>query len=200
MRKWVKFLSIDGMWAVVSRYMLWTFRQVLRPSRPPLWSSGQSSWLHIQRSGLDSRRYQIFWEVVFLEWGPLSLVTTIEGLLERKSSCSGLESREYGRRDPSRRPRGTLYPQKFALTSPTSGGRSLGIVGSRTRPTEFSLVNLQGTYFSEVLTSVCKRTLQHRYMDHRFWCLAFEYGYISLLHEYIIVFSDCNYVWRSDIP
>jgi hypothetical protein len=24
------------------------------------WSSGQSSWLQIQRSGLDSRRYQIF--------------------------------------------------------------------------------------------------------------------------------------------
>jgi hypothetical protein len=30
--------------------------------RPPLWSSGQSSWLQILRSGFDSRRYQIFWE------------------------------------------------------------------------------------------------------------------------------------------
>jgi hypothetical protein len=27
---------------------------------PPLWSSGQSSWLQMQRSGFDSRRYQIF--------------------------------------------------------------------------------------------------------------------------------------------
>jgi hypothetical protein len=36
------------------------------------------------------------------ERGPLSLVSTIEGLLERKSSGSGLESREYGRRNPSR--------------------------------------------------------------------------------------------------
>jgi hypothetical protein len=36
----------------------------LRKRKPPLWSSGQSSWLQIQRSGLDSRRYQIFWEVV----------------------------------------------------------------------------------------------------------------------------------------
>jgi hypothetical protein len=34
-------------------------------------------------------------------------VSTIEELLERKSSGSGLESREYGRRDPSRLPRGT---------------------------------------------------------------------------------------------
>jgi hypothetical protein len=49
----------------------------------------------------------------------------------------GLESREYGRRDPSRSPRGTLYPQKLALTSPTSGGRSVGIVRSRTQATEF---------------------------------------------------------------
>jgi hypothetical protein len=31
---------------------------------PPLWSSGQSSWLQIHRPGFDSRHYQIFWEVV----------------------------------------------------------------------------------------------------------------------------------------
>jgi hypothetical protein len=48
-----------------------------------------------------------------------------------------LENREYGRRDPSRWPRGTLYPQKSPLTSPTSGGRSVGIVRSRTQATEF---------------------------------------------------------------
>jgi hypothetical protein len=35
-----------------------------------------------------------------LERGPFSLVSTIEELLE--SSGSGLESREYGSRDPSR--------------------------------------------------------------------------------------------------
>jgi hypothetical protein len=28
--------------------------------RPPLSSTGQTSWLRIQRSGFDSRRYQIF--------------------------------------------------------------------------------------------------------------------------------------------
>jgi hypothetical protein len=58
-----------------------------------LWSGGQSSWLQIQRSGFDSRPYQIFWEVVSLERGPLSLVNTIEELLGRKSSDSGLENR-----------------------------------------------------------------------------------------------------------
>jgi hypothetical protein len=103
-----------------------------------LWSRGQSSWLQIQRSGFDSWRYQIFWEVVGLERGPLSLVSTIEGLLERKSSGSGLESRVYCRRNPSRWPRGILYPQKLTLNSATSRGRSVGIVRSLTQATEFS--------------------------------------------------------------
>jgi hypothetical protein len=44
---------------------------------PPLWSSGQSSWLYTQRFCFDSRCYQIFWDVVDLERGPLSLVSTI---------------------------------------------------------------------------------------------------------------------------
>jgi hypothetical protein len=62
---------------------------------PPLWSSGQ-------RSGFDSRRYQIFRGVVGLERDPLSLVSTTEELLGKKSSGSCLENREYDRRDPSR--------------------------------------------------------------------------------------------------
>jgi hypothetical protein len=61
--------------------------------RPPLWSSGQTSWLQIQRSGFYSRRYQILLEVAGLERGPLSLVSTTEELLGRKSSGSGLENR-----------------------------------------------------------------------------------------------------------
>jgi hypothetical protein len=79
---------------------------------------------------------------VGLERGALSLVSTTEELLGRKSSGSCIEIREYGRRDPSRRTRGTLYPQELALTSPTSGGLSLGIVRPRTQATEFSLVNV----------------------------------------------------------
>jgi hypothetical protein len=71
---------------------------------------------------------------------PLSLVNTTEELLERKSSGSCLENREYGRTDPSRWPRDALYPQKFALSSPTSGGSSVAIVRSRTQVKEFSFL------------------------------------------------------------
>jgi hypothetical protein len=48
----------------------------------------------------------------------------------------GIEIREYDRRDLSRWLRGTLYPQKLALTSPASSGRSVGIVRLRTKATE----------------------------------------------------------------
>jgi hypothetical protein len=76
---------------------------------------------------------------VGLEWGSLNLVSTTEEVLDRKSSGCGLENREYGRRDPSRWPRGNLYPQKLEVTSPTSGGRSVGIVRSQTQATETDL-------------------------------------------------------------
>jgi hypothetical protein len=62
--------------------------------------------------GFDSRRYQIFWEVVGLERGPLSLVGTIEELLRRNSSGSGLENRECSRGDPLRWPRETTSIRK----------------------------------------------------------------------------------------
>jgi hypothetical protein len=129
-------LAVDTSWCSI-----WGFvRGAYSPSHditqyfhikwPPLWSSGQSSW----GLGFDSRRYQIFWEVVGLERGPLSLMRIIEKLLEWESSDSGQESRINGRgircadhATPS------LYPQKLALTLPTSGGRSVGIVRLRTK-------------------------------------------------------------------
>jgi hypothetical protein len=114
-----------------------TFKYTWYWEWPPVWSSGQSSWLQTQRSGFDSWHYQIFWEVVGLERGPLSLMSTIEELLERKSSGSGVGNPDYGLRDLSHWPRGTLYPQKFALTSPTRGSPSVGIVRSWAQATEF---------------------------------------------------------------
>jgi hypothetical protein len=43
-------------------------------------------------------------------------------------TVSGLETEINGRGDPLRWPRDTLYPQKLALASLTSGSRSVGIV------------------------------------------------------------------------
>jgi hypothetical protein len=99
-------------------------RKISCPCRPPLWSSGQNSWLQI-------RKFQVRFpgttrkKIAGLERGPLSLVSTNEELLGRNSSCSGLESREYGRRDSSRWPRGNLFPQKVG-TNFADKRRSLG--------------------------------------------------------------------------
>jgi hypothetical protein len=101
----------------------------------------KNSWIKIQRFDY-SLRYQIFWGVVGLERGPLSLLSTIEELRGRESRGSGIENREHGRRDPSRWPRGTPYRQKLSLTSPTSCCRSVGVVNSRTQATEFSFFYL----------------------------------------------------------
>jgi hypothetical protein len=51
-----------------------------------------------------------------------------------------LEIREYGRGDPLRWPRDTLCPQKLALTSQTSGGRSVDIVHSQTKATVIIII------------------------------------------------------------
>jgi hypothetical protein len=97
---------------------------------------------------------------VGLETGPLSLVSTIQELLGRKSGGFGLEIREYDRRDPSCSPRSIDYPQKLALTPAASGGHSLGTVRSRTQATEVvscnpssSIVPLGST---ELLTEMCR--------------------------------------------
>jgi hypothetical protein len=162
----------------------WIYICYVEESRPPLWSSGQSSWLQIQRSRFDSQRYQIFWEAVGLELGPLSLVSTIEELLGRNSSGSRLESREYDCKDMSLWPRGTLYPQKLALTSPTSGGRSVAIVRSRTHATEFLWPS----------SAPCVR-----YFCARAIGLAAYWAYaVPILKQEILFLSDCKRL--SDWP
>jgi hypothetical protein len=90
------------LWAIT-----WMHICSVEESRPPLWSSGQSSRLQIQRSGFYSQRYKVFWEVEGLERGSLSLVSTIEELLVRKSNGSGLENRNHGLKDPPRWPHDT---------------------------------------------------------------------------------------------
>jgi hypothetical protein len=61
----------------------------------------------------------------------------------------GQENRINGRGDPLRWPRDTLYPQKLALTSPTGGGRSVGIVCLRTKSHGVFFYEMEKTYTSQ---------------------------------------------------
>jgi hypothetical protein len=74
---------------------------------------------------------------VGLERGSLSLVSIIEEILRRESSGSGLEIREYGRRDPSWT---TWHPLSANVGTNLSDKRcsSVRVGRSRTKATEFS--------------------------------------------------------------
>jgi hypothetical protein len=69
---------------------------------------------------------------VGLEWCSFSLVSTTEELLDRKVAAP-----VYKTENTAVGIRHALYPQTLAVTSPTSGGRSVGIVRSRTQTMEF---------------------------------------------------------------
>jgi hypothetical protein len=72
-----------------------------------------------------------------LEWGPLSLVSTTEELLDRKVAApvKKTENTAVGIRHADHV--APHYPQKLAITSLTSGSRLVGIVRSRTQTMEF---------------------------------------------------------------
>jgi hypothetical protein len=100
---------------------------------PPLWSSGQSSWPRIQKSGFDSQSYKIFLKNSESGIGSAQPREYNWGATWKKSSGSGIENRDYGRRDPSSWSRDSFCPQKLALIALTSGGRWVGIVRWRTK-------------------------------------------------------------------
>jgi hypothetical protein len=76
-------------------------------------------------------------EVVGLERGPLSLVGTVEELLERKIGGSGLENGDYGRRGLLRWPRDTPLSSKVDTNFADKRRSSISIVLSRAKATKF---------------------------------------------------------------
>jgi hypothetical protein len=101
---------------------------------------------------------------------PLRLVSTIVELLGRNSSGSGLENRDYGRGDPLLWRRDTLSPQKLALTSPTSGGRSVGILCLRTKTMEFVCYDFTSEYSTATSTfsSLCTSSVKALFLQKVF--------------------------------
>jgi hypothetical protein len=73
---------------------------------------------------------------VGLERGPLSLVRTTEELLGRNSSGSGLENRDWRRGGPVELTMRHPLSANVGTHSPANGGRSVGIVRSRTKAME----------------------------------------------------------------
>jgi hypothetical protein len=138
---------------------------LFRKKWPPLWSGGHSSWLQIQRSGIDSRLYQIFGEVVGLERGPLSLVSTIEELLERKRIDSGLNKLLF-------------YPQELALTLPTSGGLLFIFIYlfiKREKVTPTKTVRRWKKYFKSQISKIYFNIILPHTYNSSYWNLCFRF-------------------------
>jgi hypothetical protein len=117
--------------------------------RPPLWSNRQRFWLQFQRSRVRFPALPDFLRSTGSGTGPTQPVWgQLRSYLSEKVAAPVKKTEINGRGDSLRWPRNTLYQQRLALTSPTGGGRSVGIVRLRTTATEFSLVNGRITQIS----------------------------------------------------
>jgi hypothetical protein len=95
----------------------------------PGYRSGGPGWIP------DATIFSEKWWV----WNGVHLVSTIEELLGRKSSGCGVENRDYGHGEQPRCTHNTSLPAKTG-TNFADKGRSIGVVHSRTKATEYFLL------------------------------------------------------------
>jgi hypothetical protein len=110
------------------------------------------------------------------------------------SFATGLESRKYGHRNPSLWPRGTLCPQKLALTSPSSSGHSVGIVHLWAQATELFLCHL---------LSCIPLKPQHPLLQIQSYSCKVNRTYITHYHSawsqrlFFLVFHEMCSIWKD---
>jgi hypothetical protein len=104
----------------------------------PLWSSGQSSWLQIQRLWVQFLAIPDFLISSGSGTGSTQPCGYSWGATWKRKYQ--IRSRKHDSRDPLCWPHNTLYLQKLALTSLTSGGCLVGIVRSWTKATKFVML------------------------------------------------------------
>jgi hypothetical protein len=107
---------------------------------PPLWSSGQSSWPQIQRSRVRFPALPDFLRNSGSGTGSTQPREDNWGTISRKQRLRSRKPKLTTVGYSLRWPRDTLYALNLALTSPTSGGCSLGIVRWPTEAPEFVFV------------------------------------------------------------
>jgi hypothetical protein len=117
---------------------------------------------------------------VGLERGTLSLVRTIEELLGRNRD-SGIEIENTAMGIGCADHASPLSPQKLALTSPSSGSLSVGIVRSRTKATEFVFLFVNCQQMGDFKIIPC-RGVRHCFEPPQLSVVARQNLPIHLLH------------------
>jgi hypothetical protein len=111
-----------------------------KKQRPPLWSSGQSSWLQIQRSRVRFPALPDFLRSSKSGTGstrPCDCNCNCKwGAISRKWRLRSKKNEINVRGDLLLWPHDTLYRLKLALTSPTNGSHAVDIVRLRAKTTE----------------------------------------------------------------
>jgi hypothetical protein len=121
---------------------------------------------------------------------------TTEELLEWKIWLWSRKPKINGHGNSLHWPRNTLYPQRLALTSPTSGSRSVSIVRLRTTAMEFSFF----FYFTLIILQILSRAEKVVYGQPSRWhnspwprvpCNAWPYFLILCFRDLFTAFTVC---------
>jgi hypothetical protein len=139
-------------WSRNNKSVAWVHERTISIARPPLVGEVSANILRVEGVAWSAQRIPT---AVFSIFQTAAATSSSKQLQIQRSrvqfsalphslsngsemgSTQPLERREYGRRDSSLWPRGTLYPRKLALTSSTNGGRSVGTVRSLTQAMGF---------------------------------------------------------------
>jgi hypothetical protein len=168
--------------------------------RAPLWSSGQSSWLHngdvlcflwatnwiyicyveesrppLWSSGQSSwlKNIDVLWFLWGTNWIYICYVEESRPPLWSSAQSFWLlrsRNREYSRGVPSCWPLDAIYPQKLALTWPSRSCRSVGIVCSRTKATVLLLLLLLLQLWTRTLWDMGKNDVAMEQRNMKLYC------------------------------
>jgi len=95
-----------------------------------------------------------------------------------------------------------LYPQKLALTSPTGGGRSVGIVRVRTKATELATSGVITDWVLNIYVVVRRRRSAGKTSKRRdIHTYLFMYNYLFIyLYVQVVGLSVRTSAWNNSVP
>jgi hypothetical protein len=183
-----------NMWTNLTRSEQWTWRVVSSGiyRHVGCWNLKDVSEEHLlTRYQCKGAAYQMYSSLIGFLY-PERCVMFLVG-----SISIGYRGREYGHGDPLCWLRDTLHPQMLALTSSTSGGRSVGIVHSRTKAKEFVCI---GSYILEEILFRQKKSCEELWnMWQRNWISKYTSVWLYPVSQTKRKLEFCQHIFWNNI-